>query len=74
MMTTTATKKTITYFYRGPIERGSGNGYTWRNGYSEDSSEGHPYYPWSTRRECQREAKRQGALAVFVHDKAKQIA
>lgn len=67
-------KKTITYYYRGQIERGTGRGYEWRNGYSEDSEDGLPLYPWSTRRECQSAAKRQGVLAVFVHDKAKQIA
>jgi hypothetical protein len=57
--------KIITYFYRGQIERGTGNGYEWRNGYSADSADGLPTYPWLTRRECQHDARTQGAIARF---------
>ena len=67
-----ATKKTITYYYRGLIERGPK--YDWREGYSENGESGHPIYPWSTKRECQQAAKKQGAKAVFVRDREHQIA
>jgi len=58
--------KTITYFYRGGVERGTGNGYEWRNGYSE-TVEGSILYPWMTRRECQEDARRRGAKAEFAN-------
>lgn len=57
-------KKTITYYYRGQIERGKN--YRWCEGYSENGETGRPLYPWSTKRECQREAKALGCKAVFV--------
>jgi len=59
-------KKIITYTYRGQIERGNGKpGYDWHEGYSQDSSEGLPLYPWMTKRECFADAKAQGAQAQF---------
>jgi hypothetical protein len=57
-------KKTITYYYRGMIERGAN--YDWREGWSANSEEGQTLYPWNTKRECQAEAKTKGAKAVFV--------
>lgn len=62
-------KLTITYHYRGMIERGNGKpGYTWHEGWSENSESGHPLYGWMTKRECQKEARDQGAKAVFVRN------
>ena len=56
----------ITYHYRGMIERGNGKpGYTWYEGYSAIGENGGVLYPWMTYRECQRDAKAQGARAVF---------
>ena len=60
------TVKTITYHYRGLIERGPR--YDWREGYSAVGENGGVLYPWSTKRECQREAKKQGKKAVFVRE------
>lgn len=59
----------ITYFYRGGVERGTGNGYEWRNGYSESGPAGEILYPWMTARECQQDAKKRGAVAVFIETK-----
>lgn len=53
------------YYYRGGVERGTGGRYQWREGYSENSPEGRPLYPWLTKKEAQRDAKRQGKKAVF---------
>jgi hypothetical protein len=53
------------YHYRGAIERGVGGSYVWREGYSENSDNGLPLYPWSTKQECQRAAKADGFRAVF---------
>jgi len=64
----TTTTKTITYYYRGLIERGVGGRYEWREGFSENSPGGRPLYPWSTKRECQRAARQQGAKAVFARN------
>lgn len=58
--------KTITYYRRGDVERGAGRLYRWASGYSADSPTGGVLYPWMTRRECQRDAKAQGARARFV--------
>jgi hypothetical protein len=59
-------KKTITYHYRGMIERGNGKpGYSWREGYSAEGPNGEVTYPWLTYRECQRDAKAEGCRAVF---------
>jgi hypothetical protein len=57
----------IIYYYRGQIERGAD--YHWTDGWSENSPEGQPYYPWNTKRECQSAAKKAGARAVFVRDR-----
>jgi hypothetical protein len=51
------------YHYRGRVERGAR--YEWKDGYSEYSQSGGVRYPWSTRKECQEEAKRDGFKAVF---------
>lgn len=57
---------TITYYYRGQIERGNGKpGYDWHNGYSENSSAGGALAPWMTKRECQQDAKSKNAQAIF---------
>lgn len=56
--------KTITYKRRGWIERGAK--YTWVEGYSADSAEGNPLYPWMTKKECRKDASSQGAFAVFT--------
>lgn len=58
-------KTIIVYHYRGGVERGTGNGYAWRDGYSENSAEGWPTYPWMTARECQEDARKRGAIAKF---------
>jgi len=65
-------KPTITYYYRGLIERGSD--YHWTKGYSANSDDNLPLYPWETFRECQRDAKLKGARAVFVEDREHQLA
>lgn len=58
--------KTITFIYRGGVERGTGKpGYAWHDGYSENTDDGHPTYPWMTKSECRAVAKEQGAKAVF---------
>ena len=54
--------KKIAYVYRQRIERHD----RWQDGFSEDSSDGFPTYPIKTRRECQADAKRQGAVAQFL--------
>lgn len=62
----TKNKVTITYKYRGMIERGSLNSrYRWIEGYSADGPEGGILYSWMSYRECQRDAKMQGCKAVF---------
>jgi len=55
----------ITYFYRGGVERGTGTGYEWRNGYSESGPRGEILYPWMITRVWQAEAKKRGAVAKF---------
>lgn len=59
-------KETITYYYRGLVERGPH--YQWHKGYSA-YSDGQPLYPWETRRECQQDAKKHGLKAIFVDDR-----
>jgi hypothetical protein len=54
------------YHYRGGVERGAR--YEWRDGYSQNSAEDLPLYPWSTRSECRAEAKKDGYKAVFYRD------
>ena len=61
-------KATINYYYRGDVERGTGNGYRWHRGYSENSEDGKPLYPWMTQRECIADAKAKDAQAQFVSD------
>lgn len=55
------------YHYRGQVERwvASRRSYVWRDGYSEDSDDGHPLYPWNTMQECRDEARKDGVRAVF---------
>lgn len=57
--------KTIVYYFRGHVERGSKRGYVWREGYSPTAPGGGVQYPWMTKRECQADAKAQGTRAVF---------
>jgi len=60
-------KGITTYYYRGLVERGTGGpSYRWAEGWSENSAEGLPLYPWMTRHECQKEAQRNDTQAVFV--------
>ena len=66
-------KKTIIYIYRGRIVGGTGGGYRWHDGYSENNADDLPLYPWLTRRECQQDAKRQGGKAVFSGPGAKRF-
>lgn len=59
-------KKTITYTYRGQVERGNGKpGYDWHRGYSETTESGGILCPWMTRAECIADAKGRGAVAQF---------
>ncbi|MFA6234130.1 MAG: hypothetical protein WC824_08090 [Bacteroidota bacterium] len=62
---------TITYKYRGMIERGIGNcntrpGYAWHEGYSEDGENGRGLMGWMTKEECRTDAKSRGSKAEFV--------
>lgn len=61
-------KPTITFYYRGQVERLSlrSRRSPWRDAYSEQGAYGGPSYPWMTYRECQAEAKARGCRAVFV--------
>lgn len=54
----------IVYTRRGSIERGPR--YDWRDGYSATTVDGGVLYPWLTKAECRRAAKRFGSKAVFV--------
>jgi hypothetical protein len=56
--------KTITYYYRGQIERGKN--YKRVDGYSANSIDGLTEYPWLSYRESQRYAKSRGCKALFV--------
>ena len=62
--------KTITYHYRGDIERTVVNrrsrNIEWREGYSADGDNGGVLYPWMTKTACRADAKAQDAEAVFV--------
>jgi len=59
-------QKRIEYTYRGRIEVGTGEpGYKFRNGFSRTSEDGGILYPWMTYRDCQREARSLGGVAVF---------
>ena len=57
-------EKTITYQYRGQVERGAR--YRWADGYSETTTTVGVLYPWLTKKECRRDAKAQGKRAVFT--------
>lgn len=62
-------RPSITYVYRGEIERGTGQpGYAWHPGYSEEVTGG-ALFPWLTRAECQREARARGAIARFLDNR-----
>lgn len=55
----------IKYYFRGMIERGPH--YRWVEGYSRTTQQGHVLYPWSTKRECQSEARHVlKGKAIFV--------
>ena len=58
-------KGRIVYTYRGRVERGTGGSYKWFDGYSATTEEGWILYPWMTPRECQRDAKAIGSIAVL---------
>lgn len=58
------TQGRIVYTYRGNVERGAR--YDWKPGYSATIRPNFVLYPWQTKRECQRDAKRFGCTAVFV--------
>lgn len=56
---------TITYHYRGLIERPTKRGYVWEEGYS--AGEGSAIqYPWLTKTEARADARSQGAKATFA--------
>ena len=57
-------REEIIFHYRGMIESRSG----WIEGYSETTDTGAIIYPWSSKRECQSNAKERGKKAVFVRD------
>jgi hypothetical protein len=61
-----ARSNTIAYTRRGDVERGTGRGYVWREGYSETLPGGGVTYPWLTKTEARADAKRRGAKAVFL--------
>jgi len=64
----------INYIYRGEVERGTGGpGYRWHPGYSEDSEDGKPLYPWMTIAECRQDAKARGAKAAFLVDPKRRV-
>jgi hypothetical protein len=60
-----ASRREIRYVYRGDVERGTGRGYRWHEGYSEDLPGG-VSYPWLTKTEAQADAKSRNGRAVFV--------
>jgi hypothetical protein len=59
--------KTITYVYRGEVERWDPKrrSYVWWSGYSTTGPKGEVRFPWMTKIECSKDAKRDGAKAVF---------
>jgi hypothetical protein len=59
----------IAFYYRGMIERPSKRGYRWHYGYSANSDDGNPLYPWNTKAECKAYAKAQGKQASFISEK-----
>lgn len=61
-------KTVIEYFFRGIVERSAGHGrYYTTSGYSAVGPNGGELQPWMTYRECQADAKAQGAKARFVN-------
>lgn len=67
--------KTIQYFYRGEVERGTGEpGYRWHPGYSANSEDGKPLYPWMTIAECRAEAKSRSFKPQFLVDPQRSFA
>ena len=53
----------IEYHYKGLVERPDRKGsYQWKEGYSENGN----IYPWLTKREGQKEAKKRGCKASFI--------
>jgi len=66
-------KDKMVFYYRGEIERVAVRkyekgpfSYRWHAGYSMNSEDGNPLYPWSTKRECQAEARQAKRTAVFI--------
>lgn len=59
-------KPTITYYYRGNVERWYGHRCKWLDGYSPNGPGGREQQPWMTKDECRDDAKKQGARAMFV--------
>ena len=57
----------MTFTYRGQVERWSASrrSYGWAEGYSTTGPEGAVRYPWLTRDECRRDARRDDCRAVF---------
>ena len=64
--------KTITYYYRGDVERGRRRRgvffYAWQRGYSATGPSGGVLCPWMTKQECLADARKQGARARFVEE------
>jgi len=55
--------KIITYHRMGPLERFNTKRGWWIEGYSRNGTE----QPYMGKRECQREAKREGCKALFIN-------
>lgn len=59
----------VKYHYRGRVERPNKKmGFVWHDGYSENSEEGLPCYPWRTKEEVRKEARAANHVAVFVKE------
>lgn len=58
------------YFYRGQVQRWSSRfkRYTWLDGYSPNSPDGNPIYPWVTGDEARQEGKQGGFRPKFVRN------
>ena len=59
-------KPVIRYYLRGRVEVLSGGRYRAAQGYSEQTPDGRPLYPWLTKKECKQAADAIGCRAVFV--------
>jgi hypothetical protein len=66
-------KDTVTYYLRGPIERGAGSKYVWKDGYSPDSAEGRVTYPWVTVSEARAQERTHGRGVRFVNKRAPSV-